>query len=280
MGLVRLTPVLRQLFMACFTRSRTVYGGLPSTPPLFGHPLRNFADAGAKGGLPAVGLRLTDLSGARLQLAYQLTKQGKFREAVDRFRALLLAVPLLVVEGRQEVVEAQQLIEICREYIVGLSMELARKELPRGNAADQRRSAEMACYFTHCGLQPVHIRLTLRTALNLVYKLKNLRTAASLARRLLELGPDPQVIQQTRQILQVCERNPTDEVPLVYDEHNPFDVCAASYTPIYRGRPVVKDPLSGACYKPEYKGQVCRVTEATEIGKEVIGLRISPKQFR
>lgn len=42
--------------------------------------------------------------------------------------------------------------------------------------------------------------------------------------------------------------------------HNPFDICAASYRPIYRGKPVEKCPLSGACYCPEFHGQICRVT--------------------
>jgi coatomer protein complex subunit alpha (xenin) len=42
----------------------------------------------------------------------------------------------------------------------------------------------------------------------------------------------------------------------------------------------VKCPLSGAAYLPEYKGQLCRVTKATEIGKESLGLRISMSQFR
>jgi len=39
---------------------------------------------------------------------------------------------------------------------------------------------------------------------------------------------------QTRKILAVCEKTPTDACDMNYDEHNPFDVCAASYTPIYR----------------------------------------------
>ena len=55
---------------------------------------------------------------------------------------------------------------------------------------------QMAAYFTHCNLQPVHLILTLRTALNLCFKLKNFKTAASFARRLLELGPKPDVAQQ------------------------------------------------------------------------------------
>ena len=45
--------------------------------------------------------------------------------------------------------------------------------------------------------------LTLRTACNLFFKIKNFKTAGSFARRLLELGPKPEVAQQTRKILQV-----------------------------------------------------------------------------
>lgn len=54
----------------------------------------------------------------------------------------------------------------------------------------------MAAYFTHCNLQPVHMVLVLRTALNLFFKLRNFKTAAGFARRLLELGPNPSVAQQ------------------------------------------------------------------------------------
>ena len=39
---------------------------------------------------------------------------------------------------------------------------------------------------------------------------------------------------QTRKILAACEKNPSDEHELKYDQHNPFDICAASYVPIYR----------------------------------------------
>lgn len=57
---------------------------------------------------------------------------------------------------------------------------------------------QMAAYFTHSNLQPVHMILVLRTALNLFFKLKNFKTAATFARRLLELGPKPEVAQQVR----------------------------------------------------------------------------------
>ena len=42
---------------------------------------------------------------SRLQQAYQLTTMGKFADAVEKFRAILLTVPLLVVDSRQDITE-------------------------------------------------------------------------------------------------------------------------------------------------------------------------------
>lgn len=94
----------KQLFMQTLSRGRTCYLGLPSLPCLHSYPQRNWKDSGAKGGLPAVGLRLSDLI-SRLQQCYQLTTAGRFEEAVDRFRVVLLSVPLLVVDNKQEIAE-------------------------------------------------------------------------------------------------------------------------------------------------------------------------------
>merc|ERR1719322_664961 len=202
---------------------------------------------------------------------------GKFADAVNKFRAILLAIPLLVVESKQDEAEAFQLREICTNYLVGLTMETRRKELPKASAEEQKRVCEMAAYFTHCNLQPVHQILTLRTACNMFFKLKNFKTAGSFARRLLELGPKPEVAQQTRKILQACDKNPMDEHQLAYDEHNPFDICAGSFTPIYRGQEKEESPLCLAKYKPSFKGQVCKIDKVSQIGKSVQGLKIRRK---
>ncbi|CAF4021133.1 unnamed protein product [Rotaria sp. Silwood1] len=47
-----------------------------------------------------------------------------------------------------------------------------------------------------------------------------------------------------------------------------------SHVPIYR-----ENLLSGAAHLPEFIGQLCHVTKATEIGKESLDLRISMSQF-
>jgi len=243
------------------------------------NPHRNYADAGAKGGLPQISLKLNDLV-ASLQDGYKLITQGKFEQSIAKFRKILLSVPLLVVDTKQQIQEAQQLIGIATNYIVGFTMEIERKKMSKATVEDQQRCVEMAAYLTHCELQPIHLILTLRTACNLMFKMKNMRTASAFAKRLLELGPKPEMATHARKIIQACEKNMTDAHKLNYDAHNPFDLCAASYTPIYRGKPVEKCPLSGAAYKPEYKGEICRVTECTEIGADAIGVRISTIQLR
>lgn len=277
-GFINFEP-LKNLFLTTYSRSRTAYQGLPYLSSMHGYPHRNWKEAGAKGGLPAVGCKLNDLI-QRLQSCYQLTTSGKFQEAIDRFRVLLLSCSLLSVDTKQEIVEVQQLMEICREYILGLSMELERKALPKDSLDEQKRICEMAAYFTHCNLQPIHLILTLRTALNLFFKIKNYKTAASFARRLLELGPKPDLAAQTRKYLQVCDKTPTDQHQLLYDEHNPFSACAATYKPIYRGKPEARCPFCQSAYLPDYKGSICRVCNVAEIGKDTIGLRISQVQFR
>jgi len=85
-------------------------------------------------------------------------------------------------------------------------MEIARKEMPKATLDDQKRLCEMAAYFTHCNLQPVHLILTLKTAQSLFFKLKNFKTAASFARRLLEMGPKPEIAQQVCVCVRACVR--------------------------------------------------------------------------
>ncbi|VDK27188.1 unnamed protein product [Gongylonema pulchrum] len=275
LGIIRIEP-FKQLFLTACARSRTAYEGLPGAGPNFAYPLRNWQDGAGRSGLPAVGLHLGDLA-ARLQTCYHLTTSGKFTEAVEKLRLLLLSVPLLVVDSKQETAEAQQLIDICREYLVGLLMECARKELPK-IAENAKRNAEMAAYFTHCQLQPIHQILTLRTAVNLFFKLKQMKTCASFCKRLLELGPKPEIAAQIRKVLTVTEKDPTDAHELQYDEHNPFVICSRTFKPLYRGKPQVKCPFCGASYAPDFTGELCGVCEVAEVGRDAVGLKVSTFQ--
>lgn len=88
-----------------------------------------------------MGLKLNDLV-QRLQSAYQLTTAGKFGDAIDKFRSILLSIPLLVVESKQDETEAFALKEVCKNYLVGLTMEAERKTLPKGTIEEQKRVSE------------------------------------------------------------------------------------------------------------------------------------------
>ena len=116
-GVVNFEPY-RQHFMTNYARSRTSYPALPGLPSLTGYPQSNWKDAGPKQGLPAVGLKLHELV-QRLQSCYQLTTSGKFADAIEKFRSILLSIPLLVVETKQDEVEATQLRDICCSYLIG-----------------------------------------------------------------------------------------------------------------------------------------------------------------
>lgn len=94
----------KQIFMRTFARGRSAFAAIPTVPCLYGYPHRNWREAGARAGLPAIGVKLSDLA-TWLQAAYKLTTQGKFEEAIEKFRYVLLSVPLLVVDNKTEISE-------------------------------------------------------------------------------------------------------------------------------------------------------------------------------
>ena len=126
---------------------------------------------------------------------------------------------------------------------------------------DVKRSCELAVYFSHCKLQAGHVMLTLKTATRAFFKLENKKTCAVLCRRLLEMGPRADVSTQIRKLLAACEQDPTDKHQLNYDALNPFNVCAISYVPIYRGNAVIQCPFCAASFLPEHKGKLCPICQ-------------------
>jgi len=75
-----------------------------------------------------------------------------------------------------------------------------------------------------------------------------------------------------RQRIAAGDRNPRDAVEISYDEFTEFEICAASYTPIYKGSPSVRCPFTDAAFLPEFKGTLDPLTRLTEIGAVASGL--------
>ena len=122
---------------------------------------------------------------AGVRQGYKFFQTGKFNDAQNSFASVMSQIPLTVTDNRSEANEMKEMLEICREYITAIRIKGAMAEA----GADPVRSTELAAYFSHCNLQPVHLLLALRSAMGTAFKHKNFILAASFARRLLEL-PD------------------------------------------------------------------------------------------
>ncbi|CAN0878256.1 Coatomer subunit alpha-1 [Linum grandiflorum] len=214
----------------------------------------------------------------KLKAGYKAVTSGKFTEALKLFVAILHAIPLIVVETRREVDEVKELIMVVKEYVLGLRMELKRREMKN---EDPIRQQELAAYFTHCKLQTPHLRLALLNAMSVCYKAKNFATAANFARRLLETNPPAENQAKTaRQVLQASEKNMSDATVLKYDFRNPFVVCGASYVPIYRGQKDVSCPYCSAKFVAGEEGRICGVCDLAVVGGDASGLVCSSSQIR
>eukprot|EP01113_Clastostelium_recurvatum_P048774 TRINITY_DN894_c0_g1_i4.p1 TRINITY_DN894_c0_g1~~TRINITY_DN894_c0_g1_i4.p1 ORF type:complete len:1261 (+),score=453.13 TRINITY_DN894_c0_g1_i4:106-3888(+) len=290
-GAVNFAP-LKPFFMSYLMASSVSLPTIPGVPSIITPLNRNSADlANPKmraTALPMLPMTLNPLV-ERLKAAYRCTTEGKFGDAMTNFLYIMHALLFIVAENRQEVGEAKELLGLCREYVTGLRMELYRKELATGAApvasptapappkagTEAVRQAELAAYFTHCNLQPPHLILSLRSAMNSAHKVKNYQNAASFAKRLLELNPSADYVTQARKVLKFAEQNPTNENKLLYDERNPFVVCNISFVPIYRGSPMVRCSYCASPYLPEHEHKVCPTCQIAEIGKEAPGLLLT-----
>ncbi|KAJ9674838.1 hypothetical protein PVL29_024020 [Vitis rotundifolia] len=277
LGISNFAP-LKPLFFDLHMGSHTYLRALSSSPVISVAVERGWSESSSPNvrGPPALVFKFSQLE-EKLKAGYRATTAGKFTEALRIFLSILHTIPLIVVESRREVDEVKELIIIVKEYVLGLQMEVKRREVKD----DPVRQQELAAYFTHCNLQLPHLRLALLNAMTVCYKARNLNTAANFARRLLETNPTNENHAKTaRQVLQAAERNMTDASPLNYDFRNPFVVCGATYVPIYRGQKDVSCPFCSSRFVPSQEGQLCTVCDLAVIGSDASGLLCSPSQIR
>ncbi len=273
-GIVNFAP-LKPIFQDIHMASRCYVPGLPSISANESYLQRNDAEGDpGKNSLPFTCIRLSLLV-SQLQEAYINFQKGKFPEAMLSFQAILQAIPLIVV-SRGEVVEVKELLAICREYVTGIRLELARKEATEVKN-DANRAVELSAYFTHCALQPAHVLLALKPAMVRAFKLENFIHAASLARRILEM-PDIQseknlkTKQDALKVLAESEKQARNAQKIDYDDSKPFNMCAVSMKPIYSGTRSIKCPFCGSHADPQFSGKVCPTCNLSELGLETLGL--------
>ncbi|ONI11196.1 hypothetical protein PRUPE_4G091800 [Prunus persica] len=277
LGIKNFAP-LRQLFLDLHMGSHTYLRAFSSAPVISVAVERGWSESATPNvrGPPALVFKFSELE-EKLKAGYKATTTGKFTEALRLLLGILHTIPLIVVDSRREVDEVKELIIIVKEYVLGLKMELKRREL-KDNPVRQQ---ELAAYFTHCNLQMPHLRLALLNAMSVCFKAGNLNTAANFARRLLETNPTTENHAKTaRQVLQAAEKNMNDATQLNYDFRNPFVVCGATYVPIYRGQKDVSCPYCSSRFVLAQEGQLCTVCDLAVVGADASGLLCSPTQIR
>ncbi|EIM89149.1 coatomer subunit alpha-2 [Stereum hirsutum FP-91666 SS1] len=262
---------LKPLFLSTYRSSHAYLSPLASLPPLNLHLRRNPGESSLTRVLPVAVVTLRQV---RQELAegFRFVSGNKLVEAQGVFRAVLRSLLFVAVTSNEEAKDWRSTVTTTREYLLGVSLELERRRVAAESPDDVKRSLELAAYFAHCALQPAHMQIALRSAIQVFGKANNSAGAARFARRLLELKPDAKIAAQARQRIAAGDRNPRDAVEIAYDEFTEFEICAASYTPIYKGQPAVRCPYTNAAYLVEYKGTLDPLVGLTEIGAGASGL--------
>ncbi|KAI0090328.1 coatomer subunit alpha-2 [Irpex rosettiformis] len=262
---------LKPLFLSTYRAAHAYLSPFASLPPLQLHVRRNPSESAPSRVLPVA---VRTLSSVRLELSdgFRAVSSNKLAEAQTAFRSALYSLVLVPVSSDAEAKEWRDTVTLAREYLLGVSIELERRRVAQEEPENVRRSLELAAYFTHCQMQPPHVQIALRSAIGVFAKANNHATAAKFARRLLELNPDPKIVAQARQRIAAGDRNPRNVVEISYDEFTEFEICAASYTPIYKGSHAERCPYTNAAYLPQYQGQLDPLMHLTEIGAASSGL--------
>jgi len=262
---------LKPLFISSYRSSHTYLSPTASLPPLHLHLRRNPEESSPSRVLP-ITVRSLQTMRSELTEGFRAVSGNKLPEAQAIFQSALHGLVLVPISSDAQASEWRDLVTLAREYLLGVSLEIERRRIAQAEPDNVKRSLELAAYFAHCQLQPAHLQIALRSAIGVFAKANNHVTAAKFARRLLELNPDPKIVAQARQRIAAGDRNPRNAVEIDYDEFTEFEICAASYTPIYKGSPAVHCPYTDTAYLPTYKGKLDPLMQLTEIGASSSGL--------
>jgi coatomer protein complex subunit alpha (xenin) len=269
-GVVNFT-ILKPYFVSTFRSSHTYLSPLASLPPLQLHIRRDPTESSLSRVLPVAVQSLRHIR-AELSEGLRAVSGAKLPEAQTIFRSVLQSLLFVAVSTDEEAKEWRDTVTTAREYLLGVSIELERRRVATEEPDNVKRGLELAAYFTHCQLQPPHLRIAMRSAIQVFTKAGNSGSAGKFARKLLDLDPDPKIVSMARQRIAASDRNPRDAIEISYDEFTEFEICAASYTPIYKGSPCVRCPYTDAAFLPEFKGTLDPLTCLTEIGAVASGL--------
>ncbi|KAI4659162.1 uncharacterized protein J4E78_005586 [Alternaria triticimaculans] len=279
-GAVNFAP-LEERFQEIYQATRTYLPATPNMPSLVNYVRRTVDETDSRKILPIIPRDLESSLSTDLTAGKQFLQKNKLEEGVAVLKSLLQLIMVNVVSSQAEFSDAKKAINTATQYILAMSIELERRKLLNGatdisalSDADKKRALELSAYFTVPDLEGPHNSIPLSAAMMFAHKNKQLNTALNFANALLDRTGNAKMKEQANRVKTVAERNPSDVIEIDFDQFADFDICAASFTPIYSGMPSVTSPYSGAKYHARYKGTVCRIDGITQIGAPASGLRL------
>lgn len=265
--------LMKEGMMTCYLGSMVSMPGVPGCNSLSVPLARNDATGHpGNNSLPRTPLRIADLV-AGVKNGYRFFQGGKFNDALACFQTLMTQIPLVVTENKNEANQMKGIVSTCREYITAIRIKAAITEA----GADPVRATELSAYFTHCGLQPVHLLLALRAAMGTAFKHKNFIAAAGFARRLLEL-PDmssernADLRSKATKVLQKSEQMARNEHQINYDETKTFTIDCRGFVPIYDGAGYECSYCGSKYVDSDMQNKICPTCSISSIGIQTIGL--------
>jgi len=263
--------ILEANLMGSFFAASATIPGIPGCMNLNVPLMRNDINGHPSGdSLPIQTTTLKTIMGYT-KLGYRAFQTGKFSDSKAAFEQVLLNIPFCVTSSKGEANEVKELLEIAREYITAIRIKNAIAE-----TKDPARGTELSAYFTHCNIQPPHLLLALRSAMGTAFKSKNFITAASFARRLLEL-PDMKnernsdLRVKASKVLQKSEAMARNEHKLNYNDSSVFRIDCKDFVPMYNNQGI-KCAYCGSVYGDEMKGKKCLTCNLSVVGVETLGL--------
>jgi len=277
-GAIEFAP-LKPRFLEVYQSSKTFLPASTGLPPLFNYVRRTIDEIDLRKVLPIIPRDLDYLANNDLQDGYDSMKANKLEDGIGIFKGILRSIMVNAVSSESEISEAKKLIASASEYTVAMSIEIDRRNMGSQDDLSQdpaklKRNLELSAYFTIPKIEVPHRQIALLSAIKVAMKSKNYNSALSFANRIIANGGVGKIVESARKTKAQCERNPNDSIEIEFDQFADFDVCAASYTPIYSGTPYEQCSFDGSKYHSSYKGSVCRVCEVCEIGKHGSGLRL------
>lgn len=279
-GAVNFAP-LEGRFQEIYQATRTFLPATPNMPSLVNYVRRTVNETDSRKILPLIPRDLESILAGELQAGKTALVKNKLEDGVQSFKKLLQLLIVNVVQSQAELSDARKAIQTAANYTLAMSIELSRRALVQ-NAQDissldegtKKRAFELSAYFTVPELEGPHKSIALWGAMGFANKNKQYSTALSFANALIDRTSNAKFKDMARKIKAVCERNPTDATEIDFDQFADFEICAASFTPIYGGSPSVACPYDGSKYHAKYKGTVCKICEVCQIGAPASGLRL------